>query len=75
MARAPLVLIYLALAAIAAPAQTLAPGKPAGIQAAQRITENGLFIVGSLIAVGLVFALPGGSPSSTSTATSPATTS
>jgi hypothetical protein len=75
MARAPLVLICLALTANAAPAQTLAPGKPAGTQAALHITQHGLFIVGSLVAVGLVFALPASSPISTSTATSPATTS
>jgi hypothetical protein len=69
MARAPFVVICLALAANAAPAQTLAPGKPAGTQAAQHITEHGLFIVGSLIAVGLVFVLPASSTSSTTTST------
>jgi len=74
MVRAAMVLICLALAANAALAQTLAPGKPAGTQVAQRITENGLFIVGSLVAVGLVFGLPGSSSTSTSTATSTATT-
>jgi hypothetical protein len=74
MARATVVLICLALAVNAAPAQTLAPGKPAGTQAAQYITQHGVFIVASLVAVSLVFALPGGTPTSTSTATSTATT-
>jgi hypothetical protein len=70
MARAPLVLICLTFAANAAPAQTLAPGKPAGTQAAQHITQRTLFIGASIIGVSLVFVLPASSTSSTaSTAT------
>jgi hypothetical protein len=72
MPRAPLVLVCLALAVNAAPAQTLTPGKPAGTKAAQHISQRGLFIAGSLVAVGLVFGLPGSS--TTTTATSTATT-
>ncbi len=54
-----------------AQAQTLAPGKPAGVQTAQRISYRTGFIGMSIIAVALTFGLP---PSETSTA-STATTS
>lgn len=73
MPRAPLVLACLALALQAASAQTLAPGKPAGAMAAQHISQRGVFIGASLIAVALAFALP--SSSATSTAISTPTTS
>jgi len=74
MARAPLILALLALMAQPAWPQPLTPGKPAGTQAAQYITQHGLFIVGSIVAVALVFALPGGSGTATSTTATTATT-
>lgn len=75
MLRAPIVLALLALAVLTArPAwpQPLAPGKPAGTQAAQHISYRTGFIGISIIAVAVAFAVPG---SSTSTATSASTTS
>lgn len=73
MPRASLVLALLALPAQPAWSQTLASGKPAGVQAAQHISYGTGFIGLSIIAVALTFALPASSTSST--ATSAATTS
>ena len=77
MARAHLILAMLLLAAQPAMPQTLSPGKPAGVNAAQRISQRSLFIGGSAIAIALAFGLPASTPTSaaTSTATSTATTS
>ena len=72
MARAPLILALLALTVQPARPQALAPGKPAGTQAAQQISYRTAFIGISTIAVTLVFALPGST--TTSTVTSTATT-
>jgi hypothetical protein len=55
-------------------AQTLAPGKPAGVGQAQHITYGQAFIGISAIAVALVYILPAQSTTSTSTV-STATTS
>ena len=56
--------------------QVLAPGKPAGVKAAQHISERSLFLAGSAVAVALAFGLPSSTPSTAaSTATSVATTS
>lgn len=73
MPRATLALVCLALAVQPAPAQTLAPGKPAGIQAAQRITHRNLFIAGSLVAIAVAFGLPSSSASSTATSATAST--
>ena len=67
MARAPLILALLALTVQPARPQALAPGKPAGTQAAQQISYRTGFIGISIIAVTLVFALPGETPSTTTT--------
>ena len=72
MLRAPIALALLVLATQLAWPQPLAPGKPAGTQAAQHISYQTGFIGMSIIAVALTFAVPG---SSTSTTTSTATTS
>jgi hypothetical protein len=56
--------------------QTLAPGKPAGTEAAQRISYHTAFIAGSLAAIALAFGLPSSTPSTTTpTAASTVTTS
>lgn len=71
----PLILALVALVAEPAWPQTLAPGKPAGTQAAQAISYRNGFIGLSIIAVALTFALPSSSKSSsTSTAVATATT-
>jgi hypothetical protein len=80
MPRAPLTLVCLMLALQPAPAQTLAtgtvaPGKPAGAQAAQHFSQRNLFIAGSLIAVALALALPSSSATSTATTVTNSTTS
>jgi hypothetical protein len=72
MPRAPIILALLALAAQPARPDTLAPGKPAGTEAAQHISYRTGFIGLSIIAVALTFALP--SSSTSSTVTSVATT-
>ena len=72
MPRAPLILFLLALAAQPAWPQTLAPGKPAGVQTAQHISYRTGFIGMSIIAVALTFGLPS---SGTSTTATTATTS
>ena len=69
MPRAPLIFFLLALAAQPAWPQTLAPGKPAGIQAAQHISYRTGFIGMSIIAVALTFGLPSSGTSTASTAT------
>jgi hypothetical protein len=69
MPRVPIAFFCLALAATAASAQTLAPGKPAGIQAAQHISYRTGFIGMSIIAVALTFGLPSSATSTASTAT------
>lgn len=68
MNRLPIILILLALAVQPAPAQTLAPGKPAGTKAAQHISQRTIFIGASIIAVTLAFVLPASSTTSTATA-------
>jgi hypothetical protein len=73
MPRALLLPIFLAIAVPSALAETLSPGKPAGIQPAQHINYKQGFLAASIIAVALVYALP--SSSATSTATSTVTTS
>jgi hypothetical protein len=73
MARAPLILTLVALTAQPAWPQPLSPGKPAGTQAAQHITQNGLFIVGSIVAVALVFVLPASSTATSATASNATT--
>jgi hypothetical protein len=73
MFRAPAVLIVLALMAEVAAGAPLAPGKPAGVGAAQHISYRTGFIGLTIIAVALTFGLPASSTSST--ATSAATTS
>ena len=73
MSRPLLILALLALMTETAWSQTLAPGKPAGTQAAQHISYRTGFIGISIIAVAVAFAVPGSSTSST--ATSAATTS
>jgi hypothetical protein len=72
MPRATFALFCLALAVSCAQAQTLAPGKPAGIQAAQHISYRTGFIGMSIIAVALTFGLPS---SGTGTTATTATTS
>jgi len=69
MSRATITLFCLALAAPCAQAQTLVPGKPAGIQAAQHISYRTGFIGMSIIAVALTFGLPSSGTSTASTAT------
>jgi hypothetical protein len=73
MPRAPITFFCLVLAAPCAQARALAPGKPAGIQAAQHVTYRQFFIGASIIAVALTFGLP--SSGTGTTATSAATTS
>jgi hypothetical protein len=73
MLRALFSLALLIFAAQPAFPQALAPGKPAGTEAAQHISYRTGFIGLSIIAVALTFALP--ASSTTSTATSAATTS
>jgi hypothetical protein len=73
MPRVPLVLALLALVAQPAWPQTMAPGKPAGIQPAQHISYHQGFIGLSIIAVALTFALP--SSGTGTTASTAATTS
>jgi hypothetical protein len=75
MPRTPILLVCLALAVQPAPAQTLAPGKPAGTKAAQHITQRNVFIAGSLVAIALAFALPSSSSTSTVTTVTTPTTS
>jgi hypothetical protein len=72
MLRASLALTLLALATQPAWPQTLAPGKPAGVQQAMHITYHQGFIGMSIIAVALTFALPS---SGTGTTATTATTS
>jgi hypothetical protein len=67
MPRAPIILALLTLAAQPARPETLAPGKPAGTQAAQHISYHNGFIGATIIAVALTFALPASSTSSTVT--------
>lgn len=71
MLRVPLLLVLLVLAAEPTWPQALAPGKPAGTEAAQHISYRTGFIGMSIIAIAITFAVPG---SSTSTTTSTATT-
>ena len=77
MSRTLFILTLLALGAQPAFPQalptTLAPGKPAGTQAAQHISYRTGFIGLTIIAVALTFGLP--ASSSSSTATAAATTS
>jgi hypothetical protein len=73
MYRVLVVLIALALTAEAAAGAPLVSGKPAGVEAAQRISYRTGFIGLTIIAVALTFGLPASSTSST--ATSAATTS
>jgi hypothetical protein len=73
MIRALLILALLAPWTQPAFPQTLAPGKPAGTEAAQHISYRTGFIGLTIIAVALTFGLP--ASSSSSTATSAATTS
>jgi hypothetical protein len=69
MPRATIALLCLALAVRSAPAQMLAPGNPAGIQAAQYISYRTGFIGISIIAVALTCGLPSSGTSTASTAT------
>jgi hypothetical protein len=73
MSRALLILALFALGAQPAFPQPLAPGKPAGTDAAQHISYRTGFIGLTIIAVALTFGLP--ASSSSSTATAAATTS
>jgi hypothetical protein len=75
MLRVPLVLAVLALAAQPAGPQTLAPGKSAGIQAAQHISYRTGFIGVSIIAIAITFAVPGASTSTATSTTTSTTTS
>jgi len=72
MPRAIVALLCLSFAVPCAQAQVLAPGEPAGIQAAQHISYRAGFIGMSIIAVALTFALPS---SGTGTTAATATTS
>jgi len=74
MWRALPILLSLALVLQPALAQTLAPGKPAGIQPAQHITYRQGFIAASVVAVALAFTLPSSTPTTGTAATSTATT-
>lgn len=73
MTRMAFVFALFTLAVQPAWPQSLAPGKPASVEAAQHISYGTGFIGLSIIAVALTFALPASSTSST--ATSAATTS
>ena len=67
MFRVSAVLIMLVLTAEAAAGAPLAPGKPAGVEAAQHISYRTGFIGLTIIAVALTFGLPASSASSTAT--------
>ncbi len=62
-------LACLVFAVTAARAQTLTPGKPAGIEAAQHISYRTGFIGMSIIAVALTFGLPSSGTGTAATAT------
>lgn len=67
MLRTAVALFLLALVVQPAWSQTLAPGKPAGVQAAMHITYHQGFIGMSILAVALTFALPSSGTGTTAT--------
>jgi hypothetical protein len=67
MLRTAVALFLLALMMQPAWSQTLAPGNPAGVQAAIHITYHQGFIGMSILAVALTFALPSSGTGTTAT--------